>query len=460
MNKNIFRAYDIRGIFEKDFTLNDACKIGQAYGSYLIKTYPQIKPQDLKVCVGKDGRTHGQAIHQKFMEGVQLTGIQVFDIGFSFSPLLLFSTCYGKFDGGVNITASHNPKEYNGFKLQKRKAHAIYGDEIQKIAEMIDQDDLTYATQTQKIEKISFWSEYKEKIKSISKNHHKKKIVVDAGNGITGMFVPELFQEMGYEVVKLFCEVDGNFPNHEADPENKDNLKDLQKKVLAEKALLGIAFDGDGDRVGIVDQEGTIFDADHLLILLAKDLLKRHPQAKVVCTVTASSIVRDEIEKAGGKTIESKVGHSFVEDMMSKEKALLGGESSGHLFFGENYYGYDDAVLAAVKILEIVNRTPIPLKDHFKDLAKIYVSEEVKIYVPEEKKFLLMEKIKDYFTEKYQCSCIDGVKVFFDENSWAICRASNTSPKISFRCEAKEKKELDKIFFKMNNVVLEIKKIY
>ncbi len=453
----IFRAYDIRGIFEKDFDLEGAEKIGKGYGTYLIRTSEDIDAP-LNVCVGRDGRIHGEEIQKAFVKGLLSTGIKITDIGLSFSPLVYFSICNGFFDGGVSITASHNPKEYNGFKLQRGDAHPICGEEIQEILKIIETEDFIESKETFEIEEKSFWEDYKKKIFDISHTPQKGKIVIDSGNGITGMFAPEIFRIFGYEVIELYCEVDGNFPNHDADPENKENLEDLKDKVIKEQAQFGVAFDGDGDRVGIVDNEGRIYHADELLIILINDALKRNKNVSVVYTVTASGLIKEEIERLGGKAIESKVGHSFVEEKMREENAIIGGESSGHFFFAENYYGYDDAILASIKILEIVVSSGVSMKNHISNLPKIFTSPEIKVEVDDNKKFQLIEKIKKRFINKYPCNTLDGIKIDFGDKSWAVCRASNTSPKISFRVEARDNKTVKELMVKINQAIEEEKK--
>lgn len=441
----IFRAYDIRGIYNKDFDLQGAEDIGKGYGTYLLRTSNNLESL-LRVCVGRDGRIHGNEIEGAFIRGLQSTGIQVVDINLCFSPLLFFSLCKDGFDGGVVITASHNPKEYNGFKLQRENAHAICGEEIQKILALIETQDFIQTDSPLEIQEKYYWEDYCLKVLATFPMHQGIRIVIDAGNGITGMFAPELFKKLGYEVIELYCEVDGNFPNHQPDPEEKKNLADLQMKVIESGAQFGIAFDGDGDRVGIVDHNGVIYEADYLLALLAKDILTRYPGTPIVKTVTSSGFVDETIEKYGGTIVESKVGHSFVEEKMRESGALVGGESSGHLFFTENYYGFDDGIWGAVKILDLVLSSKKSLKEHFSDIVDIFTSPEIKFEVADEQKFALIEKIKSHFLNTGKpCNTIDGVKVDFGERAWGICRASNTSPKISIRAEARSRKKMEMI---------------
>jgi phosphomannomutase / phosphoglucomutase len=445
IHSHIFRAYDIRGVFEKDFDLTGAEEIGKAYGTYLIRTSPNVQ-KPLSVCVGRDGRVHSEDIQNAFMRGLLFVGIKVVDIGLAFSPLLFYSICKGRFDGGVNITASHNPKEYNGFKLQRDFAHAICGDEIQEILQILETKDFIIGEEEDVIQQKNYWKEYRHTMKELMPHLHREKIVIDAGSGVTGAFAPELFTELGYEVVPLYCEVDGNFPYHQPDPEDPVNLQDLQKKVLEEKASMGIAFDGDGDRVGIVDSRGVIYSADFILLLLLQDVLKRNKGSSVVYTVNSSMLIKNEIIRLGGTPVELRVGHSFVEKKMRETQALLGGESSGHMFMAENYYGYDDAFLAALHCLSIVFSSEKPLKEHFEHLPKTYMSPEIKFVVDDNEKFIVIEKLVEYFKQSsYKYTDIDGIKVYFEDDSWGICRASNTSPKISIICEAKDEKTANKI---------------
>lgn len=443
LSDHIFRAYDIRGIADKDFDEEGARKIGLGYATYLQK----IAPAPLKIAVGRDGREHSEKYQKAFIDGVLSCGIDVVDIGLATSPLLNFSVCVGGFSGGVNITASHNPKEFNGFKLQREGAHAIFGEEIQEIRRIIEKGDFALTASRGTLQSRDFQQEWFKKLASLVKISDQPKIVVDCGNGVAGLFAEKFFRLLGAEVIPLFCEVDGNFPNHEANPEVEANLADLKKAVIENNALLGIAFDGDGDRVGIIDANGTHYAADLLLLLLARDLLARHPQATVVYDLKATQVLAEEITRLGGRAIECKTGHSFIEGKMQEEKALLGGEVSGHIFFAEDYYGFDDAFLAAAKILEIVAREKKPLKEHFRNLPATFVTPELKAKITEKAKFAVMEKIITHFVRKYpqQTSIIDGVKINFPEGAWGIVRASNTSPYLTLRFEARSQQKLQEI---------------
>jgi phosphomannomutase/phosphoglucomutase len=443
ISPHIFRAYDIRGIAYKDFDAKGANTIGMAFATFLKKINPKAK----KIAIGRDGRLHSKEFHQNFAKGVMDCGISVTDIGLSTSPLLNFAVCFGGFDGGVNVTASHNPKQFNGFKLQGKNAHSIFGDEIQKIYQIAKKSDFAISSKKGVLIKKDFSKDWLDKLSSLVKIEGKPKIVVDCGNGVTGKFARKFFEMIGTDVDILFEDVDGNFPNHEANPEEEENLKKLKEKVIEKKASLGIAFDGDGDRVGVVDEKGHYFAADLLLLMLARDVLKRNPKTAIVYDLKATQVLADEIKNLGGKAILCKTGHSFVENKMKEENALLGGEVSGHLFFAENYYGFDDAFLAAAKIVEIVQKTQKPLKDHFKDLPKTYVTPEIKVKIEEDKKFATMEKIVNHFTSQFpnQTLTIDGVRIDFLDGAWGIVRASNTSAYLTLRFEAREKSKLKEI---------------
>lgn len=463
INPLIFRAYDIRGIAHKpapstdyglqttvsspDLTPETAELIGKGAGTYLRThhlrapgTGPNI-PNILNIIVGGDNRLSTPELKAAYIQGLLSTGCNVTDIGLASSPLLYYAVCKLKADGGTSITASHNPKQYNGVKLIGPMAHAICGDQLQEILHIIEEsafktgkgtyekrDDLfeLYVADLQKI--IS--------IPSIGPGKRPLKVVVDAGNGITGKFAPDLFRAFGCDVTELYCELDGNFPNHEANPEDEENLKDLIAHMKTGKYDMGIGFDGDGDRIGIIDEKGRHYAADLHLLLLAKDLLTRQPGAKIVFDVKASQIVPTLIRKHGGEPIMAKTGHSFIEQAMHKHGALLAGEVSGHLFFAENYYGFDDAFFAALKTLSILAHSDKPLSEHFADLPKTHATPEIKVPCPDDRKFAVVDALRDHFTEQYDCITLDGVRIVFDQTTWGIIRCSNTTPNITMRFEA------------------------
>jgi phosphomannomutase/phosphoglucomutase len=456
-SQSIFRAYDIRGVYLQEFDEKGAEDIGKAYASYLLF---HSKSSSLQICIGRDGRTHSQEISEAFVRGVLSTGVSVVDTELSFSPLLYFSTCFGKFDGGVMITASHNPKEYNGFKFQGEQAHALFGEQLQEILDILEEKRFVESELPGMYTKDSFLEEYVHKLKTLVPGSYSAKIVIDAGNGVAGSFAPEIFRQFGFTVEELYCELDGTFPNHIADPENEETLKDLQNQVVLSQADFGLAFDGDGDRIGLVSSDGKIYSADMIFLLLIRDIALRVENPKVVCNVSTSSLASEEIEKNGGVYIPSRVGHSYIENTMRAERAVLGGENSGHFFFAENYYGFDDAVLAGLRLISYVLESKKPLSDHFKNLPPVFTSPEYKIELDDVKKFAVEKALKERFKKEYPCDFLDGVKIDFGNKEWAIARVSNTKPELKFRIEARTKESLEKYTKLMREAILEeVKKI-
>lgn len=443
INPLIFRAYDIRGIAAPlddkpaDLTDKSVYLIGRAAGIYLQKKYG-VKT----MAVGSDNRLTSDDLKLGYMQGLIDSGIQPTDIGLVTSPMVYWTSCAMNFDSGTNITASHNPKAYNGLKIVIKNAHSICGDELQEILKIIqtegkDWPEFNAANCTaSSVAKVDIWPTYLADITSRTKLVKPLKVVIDTGNGVAGKFAPELLRKLGCEVIELYCELDGNFPNHEANPEELHNMQDLIKKVLEHKADLGIGFDGDGDRVGVVDEKGHMYSSDFMLLLLARDMLTRLPGSKVVFDVKVSQAIINDLKKHSAVPVMSKTGHSFIEAKMKEIGAPLAGEVSGHLFFGENYYGFDDALLAAARILEIASKSEKTFSAFFDDLPKTCTTPEFKAHCPDDKKFEIVKNLVSHFTAIYDCITIDGVRVNFDENSWGAVRASNTSPNLTLRFEA------------------------
>lgn len=454
INPLIFRAYDIRGIADPvdgkpaDLTEKTVYLIGRAAGIYLQKKYA-VKT----MAVGSDNRLTGEALKKAYIHGLIDSGIQPTDIGLVTSPMVYWTTCSGMtvpFDSATNITASHNPKEYNGLKIVTKGAHSICGNELQEILKIIQQEEKNWpefnpSTRAETIPTLNIWPQYLTDIVSRTKLAHPLKVVVDCGNGVAGKFAPELLRKLGCEVIELYCELDGNFPNHEANPEELHNMTDLIKTVLEHKADLGLGFDGDGDRVGVVDEKGHHYSADFMLLLLARDLLTRLPNSQIVFDVKVSQAIINDLKKHSAIPVMSKTGHSFIEAKMKEIGAPLAGEVSGHLFFAENYYGFDDALLAAARILEIASKSPKPFSNSFDDLPKTCTTPEFKAHCPDDRKFDIVKNLVAHFTALYDCITIDGVRVNFDENSWGAIRASNTSPNLTLRFEALTPERLTEI---------------
>lgn len=449
INSLIFRAYDIRGIADPKFcppgTVSDLTEesvylIGKATATHLKQKY-----QAVTIAVGMDNRLTGPSLKAAYIKGLVEMGMEVTDIGISTSPMLYWAVCALKFDAGANITASHNPKEYNGIKIVSKNAHSVCGPELQELVKIIENNSYLKNDKPGSIKSEDVWGKYLKDLASHVKIDRKLKVVVDCGNGTAGKFAPELLRHIGCDVTELYCELDGHFPNHEANPEEIENMRDLIAKVKETHADIGIGFDGDGDRVGVVNEKGELYSSDFMLLLLARDLLTRCPGAQIVFDVKVSQAIINNIKKLGGTPVMSKTGHSFIESKMKEIGAPLAGEVSGHLFFAENYYGFDDAFLAALKIIELLSKETHPLSQMFNDLPKTFTTPEIKIPCPDDKKFTVVGTLVAHFTKLYPSITIDGVRTNFTENSWGAVRASNTSPNLTLRFEADSQEQLEKI---------------
>jgi phosphomannomutase/phosphoglucomutase len=440
IDKSMFRAYDIRGIYPSQINRNSAMLIGEAFGKYM-KKYHNVKHP--RIIVGRDCRTHSHEIEIAFIKGVLSTNCDVTDVGMSPTPLLYFANTVDNFDGGCNITASHNPKEYNGFKLIYNNAHAVYGQDLQDIYYLTDNSDKP--DKEGMFLRSDYSKKYIEKLTSLFKFQKTLKIVIDTANGVSGKLYPEILRSFGHEVIELFTEINGEFPNHEPDPIVEGNLTQLKKKVTDEKADIGVAFDGDGDRCAFVTEKAEMKTSDEILMLLAEDALKRNPGRAVIFTVSNSQTLFDLIKNWGGKPVMCKVGHSFVEAAMTANKAILGGEQSGHFFLPEGYFQYDDAMVAALRVLSILSASSKSFSDLFKSYPKTYSMPEARPFCPDDEKFKIIDKITVHFKDIYPSNTMDGIRIDFGNGGWAGIRASNTSPKISIIIEAQTSKHLDEI---------------
>lgn len=444
INPLIFRAYDVRGIAHlpvsdktPDLTPESMLLFGKASGTYFKRHV------GTNLVLGHDCRLSAPDLVPAFLEGLLSTGCDVTEIGMVPSPFVYFASCYFNFDGGVSITASHNPKEYNGFKLVGKNAHSICGNELQDVLKLAQAEDFEVGKGSHKT--LDVFAEYIEKVRSMVKLQRPLKIVVDAGNGATGPYLKSFYESLGCEVIALFEEPDGAFPNHEANPEEHENMEALIKAVLEHGADIGLGFDGDGDRIGVVDDKGKHYSADLFFLTLVQDLLKRQPGAKIVFDVKVSQILINGIKQAGGEPVMCKTGHSLIERKMHEIGSPLGGEISGHIFFAENYYGFDDAMLAGAKILEVLSKSAHPFSQTMHELGETACTPELKSPCPDSEKFRVVEAITKNLTSQYDCITIDGVRVNFDENSWGAVRSSNTSPNLTIRFEAPNETRLKEI---------------
>lgn len=441
LNPTIFRAYDIRGVEGRDLTPEVAVLIGKAFGTFLQKS--QKTKSDIKIAIGQDNRLMSGQLKEAFIKGLITTGCSAIDIGLSPSPVLYFSAVKWGLSGGVNVTGSHNPLGYNGFKMIRKGPTPVAEEDIQELKRIIMSG--TFAMGKGNLQEKNIKSEYFDCLKQQVKIQRKIKVVVDAGNGIGGMYSPELLRQVGCEVVELYCDLDGTFPNHLPDPEMEENMVDLKREVINNNADVGVAYDGDGDRIGFVDEKGKHYEADLLLILLARDFLEKHPGERIILDVKCSQNVINDIKKHGGVPFMWKTGHSLIKKKMQEENILLGGEISGHMFFGENFFGFDDALLASCYLLQILSNSNKKLSEHFYDLPLFHSTPEIKVPCPDEDKFQVVSEVVKFFLSRYPDSItIDGIRVNFPEG-WALIRASNTNPYLTVRFEAQSNQALHKI---------------
>lgn len=435
LNPHIFRAYDVRGRVGDDINADVFRQVGRAFATLLRRRGGR------RIAVGQDNRLSSADLKTGFVDGVRTAGVDVVDIGTVTTPILYFATAHWRLDGGANITGSHNPIEYNGVKMVHAGAAPLSEDEIQSLRTMAEAGDSESGAGS--LESRSPREDYLTTITSLVRLSRRLKVVVDAGNGIAGSYAPELLRRLGCEVIEQHCESDGSFPNHLPDPEDEANVVDLQARVVAEAADLGVAYDGDADRVGIVDERGRRHEADLILVLLARDLLARHPGAPIVFDVKSSQSLVDDIEAHGGVPVMWKTGHSHLKRKMRDDGILLGGEVSGHMFFAENYYGVDDGILASAKIIEIAARSAEPVSRLFDSVPHLEATPELKAMCPDADKFRVIEELSRDLKRRYDTIDIDGARVLFPGGGWGLVRASNTNPYLTLRFEAHTDAEID-----------------
>lgn len=434
----IFKAYDIRGIYREELAVDLALKIGIAFGNF--------SHCESDIIVGWDSRLSSPVLKDALIAGFMAAGCSCVSVGLVPTPTVYFASVYQGDKVGAMVTASHNPPQYNGFKLCRNGLSYSYETCIGEIEQIILKERLNLAD-WDKIGKAVEWEalpDYMEYIKSKGNFERKLKIVIDAGNGTCG-FSKSLFEDLGCDVKILYPEPDGRFPNHVPDPLNMETLKDLGKNVIKEKANIGIAFDGDGDRIGFVDENGRPIHGDFIFILFAREILMQHPRSKIVFNVLNSKALQEEVEAHGGTPIMTRVGHSYIQETLVREKAALAGEISGHYYFGINHYGYDDGILTAVKMIELLSKKDQPLSKLVEKLPRYSSSPEIRIQCSDIKKFRVIEYLKNKFEkEGWKLCTIDGIRVEF-EDAWGLVRASNTEPTLVLRFEAKNKERLDSV---------------
>ncbi len=436
INPDIFRAYDIRGIVDKDLNPEIAELIGKAFGTYLLER------ETKEVLVGRDTRASSEEYQEAVTRGLLSTGCNITDIGLTLSSILYFARQHCKIDGGVMVTASHNPPEWNGFKLC-HGLNAIVEEEIRKVGDILLSEK--FKSGEGKVRELDVAPAYFEAIKQRVKLKKPLKVVIDGGGATPAIFIPKLLKELGCEVIPLCCDLDSTFPRGLLDPVKLSSYQDLIKKVKAEGADLGLLFDGDGDRVGFVDEKGNIWLGDTILLLLIREIIPKNPGRKVIVEVKDSEAVVEETKRLGGIPIFWKTGHALLDHKVFEEKAILCGEMSCHYWVTDNWYYFDDAIHALARVLEVITDSGKSLSELVAELPKYETTPEYRLACPEDKKFELVKELVEYFRDKCdKVVDVDGIRGYI-EDGWFLIRASNTQPLIVVRCEAKTKEGLEKI---------------
>ena len=433
---SIFRAYDIRGVVPETLTAETAYWIGRAIGA---ESLAQGEPH---VSVGRDGRLSGPELVERLIQGVADSGCHVSDVGLVPTPALYYAASVLAGKSGVMLTGSHNPSNYNGFKIVIA-GDTLANEQIQALHTRLKSNDLTWGEGS--ITRVDILPRYFDEITRDIKLSRRLKVVVDCGNGAAGVIAPQLIEALNCEVIPLFCDVDGNFPNHHPDPGKPENLVDLIAKVKETNADLGLAFDGDGDRVGVVTNTGTMVFPDRLLMLFAQDVLERNPAAEIIFDVKCSRRLAPWIEECGGRPLMWKTGHSLIKKKMKETSALLAGEMSGHIFFKERWFGFDDGIYSAARLLEILSKRQATAEELFETFPNDISTPEINIDVTDESKFSIIDALHDaQWGEAAELTTIDGVRVDYP-HGWGLVRASNTTPVLVLRFEAETETELQRI---------------
>lgn len=438
-NPKIFRQYDIRGVWGEDLTEDVVEAIAKAFSVYIKRQIPKDK---IRLSIGRDVRLSSPAVLSALARGFNSSGIDVIDIGVCPTPLQYFSLYSLDVDGGVMITGSHNPAEFNGLKLSVGH-ETIFGDTIQEVRKIVESGETI--TGTGKLDRHDIIPDYIDYVSPRINRLDGIKVVIDSGNGTGGIVAPDLMRKLGAEVIEIYCEPDGRFPNHHPDPVVLENLKDLIAKVKETGAHLGVGYDGDSDRLGVVDEHGEVIWGDRLMIIFGREILKEKPGATIIGEVKCSKTLYDDIKAKGGVPIMWKTGHSLIKKKMRETGAMLAGEMSGHLFFADRYFGYDDAVYASLRLMEILVKRgkPFSVSALLKDVPRMVSTPEIRFDCPDDVKFKLVEKVKAAF-KGYEVVDIDGVRVTVG-TGWGLIRASNTQPALVMRFEAENETELKKV---------------
>jgi phosphomannomutase/phosphoglucomutase len=443
LKPTIFREYDIRGVADTELLSLDVADLGRGLGTLLQRE------KGPRINVGRDCRLSSSRLHDALVEGLRASGCDVTDIGVVPTPLLYFSAMHLNADGAVMITGSHNPSEFNGFKTVCGTG-TIHGEKIQQVRRIVEAADFESGSGT--LQTVDVSDAYLDAVAPQFIFDRRVKVVADAGNGTAGPLMHRLFERLNCEVTELFFDMDGHFPNHHPDPTVPANLAHLRDAVIAERADLGIAFDGDSDRIGAVDETGSVIYGDMLLLIYGREILTRKPGATFIGEVKCSQVMYDELKRLGGNPIMYKTGHSLIKAKMKQEHAELAGEMSGHMFFADRYFGYDDALYAACRLIEIVARSGQPLSAQLAGLPQTVSTPEIRIDCPDQAKFPVVERVATRFKSTHNVIDVDGVRVLFD-HGWGLLRASNTQPVLVMRFEAENAGLLDQYQHEMETVL-------
>ncbi|HZP45019.1 MAG TPA: phosphomannomutase/phosphoglucomutase [Candidatus Binataceae bacterium] len=437
MNPQVFREYDIRGVVENDFDDDFVISLGRAYATILIEAGKQT------ITLGRDCRLTSDALRDLLIEGMLPAGINVVDVGVVPTPLLYFSVLHWGMDGGAMITGSHNAAEYNGFKLGVGPS-TIYGEQIQRVRRIIEERAFRTLGIKGSLTARPVIPDYYEYIKKNISLKPGMRVAVDGGNGTGGAIAAPLMRAMGVETIELYIEMDGRFPHHHPDPTVEENMRDLQAAVRQHHADVGIAYDGDADRIGAVDENGQIVWGDELMVAFSRSILKERPGAAIIGEVKCSNRMYEDIRRHGGKPIMWKTGHSLMKAKLKEEHAALAGEMSGHMFFNDRYFGFDDAIYASFRLLELLGRENRGLGAILSDLPRTKFTPEIRLDCPDDRKFELVRRAAEYFRAHYETIDVDGVRVNLP-GGWGLVRASNTQPALVMRFEAESAERLGEI---------------
>lgn len=455
IKSEIFREYDIRGVYKGDFDEDFTYKLGQSFVTYLskngfIQTDSSTKPT---ITVGHDARLSSPSLAKAMAEGLKSAGAHVVHLGLVTTPISYFSMFHLKnAAGGIMITGSHNPPNYNGFKISVGKS-TIFGEEIQKLYQTMINGQFIEGVGSE--ETYDIFPDYIQRYKEEFTDLPDVKVVLDCGNGAAGCIARKLYEGVGLKPQILFEEPDGRFPNHHPDPTVEENLVDLKNAVLSSGAVIGIGFDGDADRIGVVDSEGRYILGDELMVIVSRAILKQNPGSIIIGDVKCSDRLYSDIAKRGGRPIMWKTGHSLIKNKIKEEKAPFGGELSGHVFFSDRNYGYDDALYAGLRLIEIIAKSGMSIKQLLNDFPTAYNTPEIRIDTTEEKKVSIVNKLKDIYgtvNDSYKTNLIDGIRISY-EDGWALARASNTQPVLVLRFEASTPDGLNRIRNEIEGIV-------